>query len=294
MDGLAAAHPGRLRVVHLRELPVGWLGKTHAMTLAARSATMPFLLFMDADVVLRADTVRRSVALMERRRADHLVTMPTTTVKRWDEDVLLGLLQILGLWAIPLWRVREPRSRAALGVGAFNLVRRSAYEAVGGFGELRLAVVEDLALARRLKRSGFQPEVALGRGMVRLHWAYGANGIVRVMTKNAFASVDYNPLLVAGACAGLVVMFVAPYAGLFYGPTRVAAMVVVGSNLTLYRMMRPFSGLRVWGAWLTPIAALALIYALLRSAILTERQGGVFWRDTFYPLAELKAGGPGL
>ena len=105
----ALAQPERLRVLHIHDLPPGWLGKTHAMATAARQATGDFLLFTDADVIFRPDTLRRSLLYAAQSNADHMVTLPTTIIRRWDEAALLGFLQLLGLWAAPLWRLADPK-----------------------------------------------------------------------------------------------------------------------------------------------------------------------------------------
>src|ERR1700731_3738971 len=85
MDALAAQHPTRLRVLHITELPSGWLGKTHAMALAARHTTADYLLFTDADILFHPTVLRRALSYLVKSRGDHLVTFPTLLIKRWDE-----------------------------------------------------------------------------------------------------------------------------------------------------------------------------------------------------------------
>ena len=188
MDAMAARYPERLRVLHVQQLPENWLGKTHAMALAAGEVSTDWLLFTDADVLFRSDSLRRSLAYAVATGADHQVTMPTTIIKRWDEAALLGFFQVFGMWATRPWRVADPKAkRDAIGIGAFNLIRREAYEQVGGFEALRMEVIEDLGLARRIKRAGLAQRIAFGKGLVSLHWASGAMGLVEVMTKNIFS-----------------------------------------------------------------------------------------------------------
>ena len=67
---------------------------------------------------------------------------------------MLGFFQIFGLWGPRAWKIADPKARDAIGVGAFNLIRRTAYEQVGGFEALRMEIVEDLGLGRRVKRAG--------------------------------------------------------------------------------------------------------------------------------------------
>jgi glycosyltransferase involved in cell wall biosynthesis len=289
LDALAAQHPDRLRVLHITDLPAGWLGKTHAMALAARSSTSDYLLFTDADVLFAPGALRRSVSYIEKSRGDHLVTYPTLIIKRWDEAVVLGFIQVSSLWAARPWRISDPRARRdAIGVGAFNLVKRSAYQQVGGFDALRMEVVEDLALGRRLKAAGLGSRLVFGRGLVNIHWASGALGVAHVLTKNIFSALRFQIPLVLTSCLWLLVFCVAPFAALWFAPVRLPALIILAAIVLEYRAMSRHSGIAIWNALLMPFGALLLVYALLRSMFLTLVQGGILWRGTFYPLSELR------
>ena len=289
MDALAAQYPRRLRVLHITELPAAWLGKTHAMALAARHTAADFLLFTDADVLFAPDALRRSVSYLTASRGDHLVTMPTLIIRRWDEAAVLGFLQLSGLLAARPWRVADPTSqRDAIGVGAFNLVKRSAYLQVGGFEALRMEVVEDLALARRIKHAGLAPRLAFARNLVNVHWASGALGLVRVMTKNVFSALSFSVVSVLIACGGLLVCSVLPFTGLFLPHLRFPALIVLLAVVLQYRALGRHSGISAWNAFLMPFGAFLLVIVVLRSMTTTLSQGGILWRGTFYPLAELR------
>jgi hypothetical protein len=124
--------------------------------------------------------------------ADHLVLVPTTLIKRWDEAAILGFFQLFSLWAARPWRIADPKAeRDVLGIGAFNLLRRSAYLEIGGFESLRMEIIEDIGLGRRIKRAGLAQRIAFGRGLVSLHWASGIGGLVSVMTKNLFSAFRF-------------------------------------------------------------------------------------------------------
>jgi glycosyltransferase involved in cell wall biosynthesis len=289
MDALAVRHPERLRVLHVAELPAGWLGKTHAMALAARQSTSEYLLFTDADVLFAPDALRRSVGYLMESKGDHLVTMPTLIIRRWDEAIILGFIQVSSLWATRPWKIADPRARRdAIGVGAFNLVRRSAYLEVGGFEALRMEVVEDLGLARRIKHAGFGSRLAFGRGLVNIHWASGALGLVHVLTKNIFSALRFQIPLVAVSCLWLMLFCVLPFAGIGIAPLRIPALITICVVVLEYRAMGRRSGISAWNALLMPFGALLILYALLRSMVITLAQGGIRWRGTFYSLAELR------
>ncbi|MEO6924370.1 MAG: glycosyltransferase family 2 protein, partial [Bryocella sp.] len=152
LDAHAARFPGRLRVLHVDELADGWLGKTYAMQLAFEKTTSEFVLFTDADILFSPVILRKAVAYAERSGAAHLVVMPTTIVQSWREGMVLGFLQVIGMWVVRPWRVPDQTARRdALGVGAFNMVRREALQALGGLEPQRLTVLEDVHLGLRFK-----------------------------------------------------------------------------------------------------------------------------------------------
>lgn len=286
MDSLGGS---RLRILHITELPPEWLGKTHAMAVAARDVTSDFILFTDGDILFRPDAIRRALANAVATEADHFVLVPTTIIRRWDEAALLAFFQIFGLWAARPWKVADPRAQQdAIGIGAFNLLRRTAYEQIGTFAALRMEIVEDLALARRVKRAGLRQRIAFGRGMVNVHWAAGVPGLINVMTKNIFSAFHYNPLLLLIGCSWLTVFCVAPFFAWVVPTLTLPALITMAAIAGGYRLMSRPSGLSPWNALLAPAAAATFIFALLRSMVTTLRQGGVIWRGTFYPLAALR------
>lgn len=293
MDRLAAEHPDRLSVLHVTTLPAGWLGKTNAMATAARHAkarNQPhWLLFTDGDVLFHPECLRRSLALAESMQADHFVTAPTAIVHTRGEAMIMAFLQVLGLWGARLWRVADPLTRDAIGIGAFNLVRTSAYDQVGGFERLRFQVLEDLALGRLIKDAGLRQRVALAPNFVRIHWAAGIRGVLNTMTKNLFAIFQFRISLVMLSCCGLSLVCLGPFAGLFLRETRTASLFAVAAIASLYAIAnRHLSRLPVANCVFFPFATVLFLYAILRSTVVTLAHGGVSWRGTFYPLRTLR------
>jgi len=288
-DDIAAQHPEKLRALHITELPPGWLGKTHAMALAARQAPTDYLLFTDADVLFHPTAIRLALANAVATNADHLALLPTTIIKRWDEVAILGFFQIFSLWAARPWRIANPKAkRDAIGLGAFNLLRRSAYIEVGGYESLRMEIIEDIGLGRRIKRAGLAQRICFGRGLVSLHWASGLGGLINVMTKNLFAAFRFYIALALLWCLWLLTFYVAPAIGLFFNPTRVPSILTLIAVAYAYRLLGRYSGISTWNALFFPFSALVFVFALLRSMFITLKQGGIIWRGTFYSLAELR------
>ena len=280
--------PGRLDVIHITDLPEGWLGKTFALQVATENSESEFLLFTDADVLFSPSVLRRAMVYMEAERADHAVVLPTMQVHSWGEGVILGFFQVLGMWAARPWRVSDPKRHDAVGVGAFNLVRRRALEEIGGWTPQRLAILEDVTIGRRMKLAGMRQRLVFAPGLVLVHWAAGGFGLVRVMTKNLFSAFNFRPLLLLGAMLWMVVFFLAPLVELGWWPTVGAGVMVVCSIGAMYRVMGEVSEIDARYGWLFPLGALAFLWAMLRSMVVAWWRGGVVWRGTHYALRDLR------
>jgi glycosyltransferase involved in cell wall biosynthesis len=292
LQRLQAGDP-RLTVLDVRELPAGWLGKTHAMWRAGEIATGRWLLFSDADVVHTPPSLGRAVHYAVTERSDHLVLFPTMLMQSMGERMMTAFFQSLFVFANRPWKVRDPRARDCIGVGAFNLVTREAYEKIGTYESMRLCVVDDMRLAERVKRAGLCSRVAMGNGLVNIHWADGALGMVHNLTKNFFASLRYNPALALGACCAILWMNLGPWLGTALAPewARAGYGLALGCVLAVYWELSQRIGISLGYVLLHPVACVLMVYALLLSTAVTLMRGGVMWRKTFYPLAELKKNG---
>jgi len=286
-----AARPGlRFEVLHLRELPAGWLGKTHAMWLAAERATGDWILFTDADVKLRSDTLRRAIVYAEEAKVDHLVLFPTHALESIGERMALAGFGMLFVFGHRPWKVSDPQAKDSVGMGSFNLVRKSTYETIGSFRALRLQVVEDIKLGERVKKCGFRQHSVLGPGLLDLHWGRGGRGIVRNLTKNLFAVLDYRWPRAVGACLMLAALNVVPSLGLWLAPawSKAGFALAVAAIVVLYAGMSRTSRISPAYALLHPFNSLIIAYALVRSVVATLWHGGVLWRGTKYSLRELR------
>ncbi|HEY6064966.1 MAG TPA: glycosyltransferase, partial [Thermoanaerobaculia bacterium] len=174
----------RLTVITGREPPEGWLGKPHALWQGAQVVDGEILLFADADVRYDPRALREAVALFEERRFDLLAFLPKFEMRGFWENVLIPYLAVgvfLGFGFVAAHR----RVRGlALGAGVGNLVRRKAYDAVGGHRALRDSVVDDVRLAIEVKRAGFSVVAvrAVDRVAVRIY--RGFRGVWNGFTKN--------------------------------------------------------------------------------------------------------------
>jgi glycosyltransferase involved in cell wall biosynthesis len=290
MDRIAAEQP-RVEAMHITSLPEGWLGKCHAMHMGARRATGEILLFTDGDVVFSPDILRLAVRYLCGRRLDHLALMPGMIPGGYWEDAFKIYFAMVFLWGLKAWAADSPSKDLYVGIGAFNLVCRSAYEGIGGHETLRLEVADDLMLGKRIKQAGSRQEALFATSHLRLRWLEGVRGIVRGLEKNGFAAIGYSLPFLFLVTAIVVCFYVVPYVAILC--LRDAQVVgYVASVLLMHGTYGHFASYHRNG-WLMapalPVTAFLYLFTIWRSAVLTLRRKGVVWRDTFYPLEVLKA-----
>lgn len=290
MTRLAQAD-ARLRIETVSELPSGWLGKNHAMHRGAQAAAGEWLLFTDGDVLFEPAALSLAMKYALARQLDHLCLNPEFIAGKYLENCLLSYFGFLFLGAARPWLIPTRWKRAYIGIGAFNLVRRSAYEAVGGHVPLRLDVMDDVHLGKLLKYSGCRQELLFAGSLVRVRWQDSLWGVIRGLEKNGFASLGYSlPFLIA-ITVYVATVVAAPYFVVAMVPDQRAVpywLCLLLTHSTFGLMSHKLGG--GWNVFpLLPVGCGMLLFAFWRSAILTLRRGGVKWRETFYPLAELRA-----
>lgn len=283
---------GCLKALHVAELPPGWLGKTHAMWTAAELATGDWLLFTDADVLFKPDVLRRALVYAEAEHADHVVVFPRMIMKGPGERMMIAFFQTLFTFGHRPWKVADPNTKDHMGVGAFNMVRRHAYEAVGTYKALRMEVLDDMKLGKVIKNACFRQRNVFGDDLISIRWAIGAMGVVSNLTKNFFAVLSFQWWRTLASAFGLLFLNLGPFVGvwLIHGWARFPYAVALGSMFLIYVGMSFKSSIPPYYFFLHPLSTVLFEYTLLRSMFLTLWNDGVTWRGTKYPLEELRKG----
>ena len=282
-----AATDDRLTVVRVDEVPDRWLGKCHACQVGANHATGEWLLFTDADAWCSPRVIGRAITRATADRADHLCLLPglgKCTVPG-QAVVLFAVLGMLGI----AFAVNCNLPGAYVGVGAFSLVRREAYDAIGGHETLRMEVIDDFALGYHVRRLGRRSRIYAAVHDVNVRWAHSARSFVAVLEKNMFAKLRFsvvsalaNVLLVSG-------LWVLPLIGAFVQSTSglVALAAMLSATIPASIMARRYGWPWPVGL-LTPLSLPILVWATVYSAVSVMCRGGIQWRETFYPLATLR------
>jgi hypothetical protein len=284
-----ASEDARVQATQVEALPDGWLGKCHACHVGASGATGEWILFTDGDCWLKPDVIARALQVAHQEAADHITLTPGVAAKTCGARAWhLAFLTRLASW---ISGVNRDRKGAHLGIGAFNLVRASAYRDCGGYEALRLTIVDDVKLGLLLHRAGKRTRAFIGGDDAECHWGTTVLGMIKIMEKNYFAAVDFRlaPVLAMGMIGPL--MFGAASVGPWTGTAAGIAAGLAPWSLTLPAAV--FARRLGWSfgcAAMTPLLYPVLMYSVINSAFVTLRQGGVRWRDTFYPLDALRKG----
>ena len=288
----AARQHSQLKVVHVNSLPAGWLGKPHALQQAFEGSNSEWLAFTDADVHFAPDLLRRTIALAESKGWGHLTLLARVDMTTVGEKIVLTFFNLAFTMAIRPWRISNPKSSTYFGVGAFQLIRRSAYEKMGTHRRLAMEVVDDVKLGKLAKMAGIRSGAAISGDAVTVEWHSGVGNIIRGTTKNFFAAAGFRPWLACLQIFNTLLVFVFPFAvlpfvrgwALLFAGIAAGLAVVAHAGAAIENDVSPLYG------FTHPVGALILVWMLARSTFVTLRQGGIIWRGTFYPIEELKRG----
>jgi hypothetical protein len=291
LDAMATADPA-LRVVPLTELPGGWLGKCHALERGSEIARGGWLLFLDADTHLAPGAVAGALAQGLRGGVEHVTMLPDLVRPTFWGQV--ALWSFWGQMADRAMKVNRDHPRLFMGIGAFNMIKRETYRRIGGHARLRLQVIDDMVLGLCVRKVGARTRVLMGMDAAQVEYGSDLPSVIGLFEKNGYAAINFNgalllampPLIViviGGALGGpLLAVWPGAWAGWF-------AFVAFASSAAPAALMARRRDAGILAALLTPIGHCFFMYAILRSAAITIGRGGIVWRETFYPLKDLKA-----
>ena len=279
----------RLQVVTVSELPAGWLGKNHALQLGAGRARKELILFADGDVILEPLALLKAVGLLRAENADHLTIGPELLLPSAPLALTINYIFMYGVLALRPWKASDPTSSASAGIGAFNLVYGSVYEAIGRHERIRLRPDDDLMLGKLIKRGGHRQIVAIGIDEVRIEWYRTLGEAARGFRKNSFAALGYSvPFAIVAVISNLLGVW--PFVAMWmtHGIVQALYATAVLASIAALAYHGTVQRLRPWLAPLYPIAALIGAWIIAAAVSRTLLRGGIEWRGTFYPLAELR------
>ncbi|MDQ0339350.1 cellulose synthase/poly-beta-1,6-N-acetylglucosamine synthase-like glycosyltransferase [Caldalkalibacillus uzonensis] len=281
-----------LIVRHVTTLPEGWLGKNHALYQGYLSVKGDYLLFTDADVCFEPSVLSDAVNYMDTHKVDHLTLSPKIMAK----PLLLRMFVRYFFFSFMLffqpWKANNDKQlKKGMGIGAFNMMRKSAYEKIGTHRSLATRPDDDLQLGLKVKQAGLKQRFLTALDHLSVEWYPDLPSAVRGLEKNSFAGLGYSLWLAGAACVAQFVCFIFPFVAvwLFSGWLMWLYLLTVVMILGLYAAHTfKLSGHIGVDLFLFPASALLFLGIIVRSVLITLKQGGIYWRGTFYSLKELK------
>lgn len=279
---LAGGHPA-LTLVHSEPLPPGWTGKLWALEQGRSRVETPLILLLDADIAIAPGTVH---ALRERLRAERLQLVSLMAAPSfsgvWERALMPAFIYFFKL-LYPFRLANSSSDRVAAAAGGCVLLERHWLERIGGFAAIRDELIDDCALARRMKSAGGRTWIGLTRSarMVRGH---GMRDIWNMVARTAFTQLHYSPLLLGLCTLGLVLAFLVPLAGITVAvpPARVlAAAALAAMGISYVPTLRYYHRSPAWALLLPAIGTLYLLMTWA-SALRYWRGDRSRWKDRTY------------
>jgi hypothetical protein len=289
MDEIAASD-SRLRVIHIQELPSAWLGKNHAMHVGAELATKDLILFTDGDILFEPRAMEAAVRHFCHHGLQHLCLLPKMIPGSLLENVVVTFFGMAFATGMQLHLIRTRWPMAYAGVGAFNLVDAQFYRSLGGHRPIAMDVLDDMKLGKMIKRNGGKTDFQMAEDWISVRWQSSLWGVVTGLEKNGFASLNYSISQILAVTLIFFLTMVLPFISPLVLPWQSGSGFFAASACwhLAYALL-------VWhlpkGWKLIPLfmaGPFIMAFAYWRSAWITLRQGGVRWRDSFYPLPLLR------
>jgi cellulose synthase/poly-beta-1,6-N-acetylglucosamine synthase-like glycosyltransferase len=295
MNDLAAAHPDRLRAFHVPQggLPAGWLGKCNALHTAAAHADGEWLLFVDSDVKIEPDALSTAIGRAVERKYDALSLMTRLETGNFWEKLILPLAAAsVGVITRMSLTNHDAHPNTAFANGQFFLIRRSAYEEVGGHASVRDNITEDVALMRILKRAGKRCRLYYGRDFASTRMHTTLRSMFSGWSRIYSGVTERHPLPIVGAMLFVAISGLCAYVMLAMSLVAFAsgrgaidwlilALFHVAIMTAMLMIIYYLSGNPRRYALLFPLGG-AVMIAIYAAAIRACQTGRIAWRGTSY------------
>ena len=281
----------RLEVIRGAPLPSGWTGKLWAVSQGVERAITiqapTYVWLTDADIGHAPDGLRQLVARAERGGLTLTALMVRLHCATWPERLLIPAFVFFFQMLFPFAQVNDPRRKLAAGAGGCMLVRREALERAGGIASVRTEIIDDCALARKLKAQGpIWLGLATRAESLRPYVSVGEIG--RMISRSAYAQLGYSPLMLTGTLLGMALTYLAPplLAVFARGPAQaMGALAWLLMAISFQPMLALYRRSRLWGFALPAIGALYGLFTV-QSALDVWRGKGGMWKGRAQAMAK--------
>lgn len=268
----AIASAAGARVVAGQPLPAGWAGKLWALEQGRVHARRRFTLLVDADIELQPRLIATLRGKMQREGIQLISLMCALRMHAFWEKFLLPAFVYFFKLIYPFQLANDPAAKVAAAAGGCILLETSALDAIGGFAALRNELIDDCALARRIKRAGFKTWLGLTHSARSLRRYERLTEIWTMVARSAYTQLGYSPLLLVAVALMFAAAFWAPLAMLLIPEARGLAAVALIAMAASYLPVLGFY--RLSPAWALALPFIATLYlAMTMSSALRYHAG---------------------
>lgn len=280
-------HP-QISVLDIEELPLGWLGKNNALYQGYKHTDEEWLLFTDADIVYHPDALSKAMNYAVTHQLDYLTIFPHLESRSAILNSVFATFGIMLKLHLRPWAAKDPKSKASAGIGAFIMIKREAYQKAGTHERIRLRPDDDLQLGKSVKAGGFKMDVLKGLNYVSLEWYKNLYELQQGLLKNAFSVSQYSVGVAIINILMILVSIALPVPLMLIFGTTAIRLMAVASLLAIMVYMVSSPPNKWWHALMVPFSGFFMAYVISRAVVITLKQGGIYWRGSFYSLAELR------
>lgn len=268
-------HP-QILLFQSNPLPVGWLGKNYACHQLAQKAQGEILIFMDADVIPSKDSILNSIAALEQHQLDFLSVFPEQIAQTPYQKKILPLMEFFLYSFLPfpfITRTKSPSFAAAN--GQWMVFTRKAYELIGGHEQVKNKVVEDMALARKIKSFGLKMDTYSGLEKITCKMYDSDSEMKAGFGKNIFAAAGYSSIKLIAFLSFLFIIFISPYIWFVIYPLGlINIFIILLSKLILSKRFKHPVKVTVW---IHPFSLLEGI-GLAWNSLMQYKRGKAVWK----------------
>lgn len=282
----------RIRSIHIKELPENWLGKVHAQSVALNEVDGEWVLFTDADINFKPGALKKAVAYVLHKEADHLALLPTVVTSTYWLEVIIRTFGLMFLYTTRVHELEKADTQAFIGVGAFNLVKKSILDKSKGIKWLRMEVADDVGMGLLIKRAGGKSVFAMAQKLLSVSWYPSIPAMFVGLEKNLFgAGAHYQIVRLLVMVVVLWLFVIAPFVVLMTATPLWLDILAALTLLWIPVMMLTLktSSSTRWSAGLfIPVGQIMISLMMLWSGIMCVLRGGIIWRGTLYTNKQLK------
>lgn len=278
-----------LQVLKGQELPSGWNGKNWACHQLAHAAKGDWFLFTDADTYHSPNSISTALETAKKSRSSFVTAIPGLIMKTWAEKLILPVIHFAFIALLPYNLINfSKNSRVAIGIGPFLFIQRKCFFSCGGFEAIKTEILDDMALARRVKQNKAKMAVIDGTEIVKVRFYTCFKEVWSGFSKNAFQAIGSSPHFLFGISVACYFLFVYPYfclgTAIYYGQSVTLPFIQVFIVSVIKLALSTRFKTSIAYSLLHPFMIILTLLILFNSFRLTLFGKKIEWKERLYPV----------